>query len=58
MIDTEASPSLATSHPMTTDTWSDFVTRLRHHCNGQGVKWHHTACALFTVQQKRIDYGF
>ena len=58
MSDTNASPSLATGHSMTADTWSDFVTRLRHHCNGQGVKWHHTACALFTVQQKRIDYGY
>nr|WP_051564706.1 hypothetical protein [Pseudomonas monteilii] len=58
MSDTEADQSLATGHPMNADTWADFVTRLRHHCNGQGVKWHHTACALFTVQQKRIDYGY
>ncbi|MGB9088389.1 MAG: hypothetical protein WCC29_02235 [Pseudomonas farsensis] len=58
MSDTQASPSLATGHPIAADTWQDFVTRLRHHCNGQGVKWHHTACALFTVQQKRIDYGY
>jgi len=58
MSNTESSPSLATGHPMSADTWSDFVTRLRHHCNGKGVKWHHTACALFTVQQKRIEYGF
>lgn len=58
MSNTESTPSLATGHPMTDDTWADFVSRLRHHCNGQGVKWHHTACALFTVQQKRIDYGF
>lgn len=58
MSDTNASPSLATGHPMTEDTWQDFVTRLRHNCNGQGVKWHHTACALFTVQQKCIDYGY
>ncbi len=58
MIKNEAGPSLAAGHPMSTETWADFVARLRHHCNGQGVKWHHTACALFTVQQKRIDYGF
>nr|WP_314569225.1 hypothetical protein [uncultured Pseudomonas sp.] len=54
----ELAPSLATGHPLTADTWADFVDRLRHHCNGQGVKWHHTAAALFTVQAKRFDYGF
>lgn len=58
MSNTESCPSLATGHPLTANTWADFVARLRHHCNGKGVKWHHTACALFTVQQKRIDYGF
>ncbi|WP_267268550.1 hypothetical protein [Pseudomonas protegens] len=58
MSDTEASPSLATGHPMNANTWEDFATRLRHHCNGQGVKWHHTAAAIFTVQAKRIDYGY
>jgi len=58
--DTEAkpTPSLATGQPMSFDTWADFVSRLRYHCNGQGVKWHHTAAALFTVQAKRFDYGF
>jgi hypothetical protein len=51
-------PSLATGHALDTATWTDFVERLRHDCNGAGVKWHHTAAALFTVQTKRIDYGF
>lgn len=54
----ELAPSLATGHPLSAATWTDFVDRLRHHCNGQGVKWHHTAAALFTVQAKRFDYGF
>lgn len=58
MSDNNPTPSLATGHPLGTDTWRDFAARLRHHCNGQGVKWHHTACALFTVQRKRIDYGY
>lgn len=58
MIDTEAGPSLATGHPMNPNTWEDFATRLHHHCNGQGVKWHRTAAAIFTVQAKRIDYGY
>lgn len=54
----EPAPSLATGHDLTATTWADFVLRLRHDCNGAGVKWHHTAAALFTVQTKRIDYGF
>ena len=54
----EPAPSLATGHALNESTWADFVQRLRHDCNGAGVKWHHTAAALFTVQTKRIDYGF
>jgi hypothetical protein len=50
--------SLAIGHNLDAATWADFVERLRHDCNGAGVKWHHTAAALFTVQTKRIDYGF
>ncbi|MEB2514835.1 hypothetical protein SOP85_05215 [Pseudomonas sp. YuFO20] len=54
----EQLPSLATGADLDAATWTDFVERLRHDCNGAGVKWHHTAAALFTVQTKRIDYGF
>ena len=54
----EPQPSLAAGANLDPATWADFVERLRHDCNGAGVKWHHTACALFTVQVKRIDYGF
>lgn len=54
----EPLPSLATGADLNPATWADFVERLRHDCNGAGVKWHHTAAALFTVQTKRIDYGF
>jgi hypothetical protein len=54
----EPIPSLATGANLDAATWTDFVQRLRYDCNGAGVKWHHTACALFTVQTKRIDYGF
>ncbi|MGE8185913.1 hypothetical protein [Pseudomonas sp. NPDC086278] len=54
----EPLPSLATGAELNTATWTDFVERLRYDCNGAGVKWHHTAAALFTVQTKRIDYGF
>jgi len=49
---------LATGADLDAATWGDLVQRLRYHCNGAGVKWHHTAAALFTVQAKRIDYGF
>jgi hypothetical protein len=54
----EPTPSLATGHTLNAATWTDFVQRLRHDCNGPGVKEHCTAAALFTVQTKRIDYGF
>ncbi|AZO90986.1 hypothetical protein BOO88_19510 [Stutzerimonas stutzeri] len=55
---TEPLPSLATGADLDAATWTDFVERLHHDGNGAGVKWHHTAAALFTVQTKRIDYGF
>jgi hypothetical protein len=54
----EPLPSLATGAALDASTWNDFVERLRYHCNGAGVKWHHTAAAIFTVQTKRIDYGY
>ncbi|MCK8685310.1 hypothetical protein [Pseudomonas umsongensis] len=54
----EPAPSLATGHELNAATWADFVQRLRYDCNEAGVKWHHTAAALFTVQTKRIEYGF
>jgi hypothetical protein len=54
----EPLPTLATGAALDASTWTDFVERLRYHCNGAGVKWHHTAAAIFTVQTKRIDYGY
>jgi hypothetical protein len=54
----EPLPTLATGAELDASTWTDFVERLRYHCNGAGVKWHHTAAAIFTVQTKRIDYGY
>jgi hypothetical protein len=55
---TEPAPSLATGHDLNAATWTDFVQRLHHDCVGAGVRSHGTAAALFTVQTKRIDYGF
>lgn len=54
----EPLPTLATGAALDASTWTDFVERLRYHCNGAGVNWHHTAAAIFTVQTKRIDYGY
>lgn len=50
-------PSLVNGQILTSDTWNDFVTRLRHDCEGNGVDEHHTADALFTVQAKRLIFG-
>ncbi|TCV51353.1 hypothetical protein [Pseudomonas sp. 460] len=54
----EPAPSLATGADLNAATWADFVQRLRHDCVGQGVRSHGTAAALFTVQTKKVDYGF
>ena len=56
--DGEPAPSLATGADLNAATWSDLVQRLRHDCVRQGVRSHGTAAALFTVQVKKIDYGF
>jgi hypothetical protein len=57
-IPSEPAPSLATGADLNAATWADFVQRLRHDCVGAGVRSHGTAAALFTVQVKKIDYGF
>lgn len=54
----EPLPSLATGHPLTPDTWTDFVKRLKHDCVGAGVREHCTSAAIFTVQTRRIDTGY
>jgi hypothetical protein len=54
----EETKSLASGHKLDQQTFDDFVTRLRHHCQGEGVSWHHTAAAIFTVQARKIDCGF
>lgn len=55
---TENKLSLATGDALTPATWADFVERLRHDCNGEGVRDHGTAAALFTVQQHKTTYGY
>lgn len=49
--------SIANGAELTADTFSEFVQRLRHHVRGDGVSWHHTADALFTVQARHIIFG-
>jgi len=49
--------SLATGAELNAATFADFVKRLRHHVRGEGVDWHHTADALFTVQSREIIFG-
>lgn len=42
---------------LTPDTWADFVARLRYDCNGERVRDHHTAAAIFIVEHRRIVCG-
>lgn len=49
--------SIATGADLNQDTFNDFVQRLRHHVRGEGVEWHYTADALFTVQARNIIFG-
>ena len=49
--------SLATGSELNAETFADFVQRLRHHVRGEGVDWHCTADALFTVQARSIIFG-
>jgi hypothetical protein len=48
---------IAQGDALTSETFANFVTRLRHHCEGSGVEWHCTADAIFTVQAKRRVAG-
>ena len=49
--------SVAAGQDLTAETFADFVQRLRHHVRGEGVNYHYTADALFTVQARRIIFG-
>jgi hypothetical protein len=52
------SKSIATGAPLNSETFDDFVVRLRYDCDGDGVKRHYTADAFFIVQQKVRTYGY
>lgn len=49
--------TLAQGAALTPETFADFVTRLKHHCQGEGVSDHCTADAIFNVQARRIIFG-
>lgn len=49
--------SLATDGELTAESFADFVKRLHHGVRGEGVRDHHTADALFTVQARKIVFG-
>lgn len=49
--------SLAHGAPLSTESWADFVARLRHDCVGEGVRSHCTADAIFKVEARKIVYG-
>ena len=53
----ESVPSLATGHALNAATWADFVQRLRYDCNGEGVRDHCTANAIFIVEARKIVCG-
>lgn len=50
--------TLATGAPLTAETFADFAQRLKYHCQGEGVRGHGTADAIFTVEKRVIDYGY
>lgn len=49
--------SIATGGKLTSESFDDFITRLKHHCVGAGVAEHCTADAIFRVEAKRYIYG-
>lgn len=49
--------TLATGARLTPETFADFIQRLEHHHRDDGVKWHHTADPIFTVQKHHTIYG-
>lgn len=49
--------SLAHGAPLSTESWADFVARLRHDCVGEGVRRHCTADAIFKVESRERIYG-
>jgi hypothetical protein len=44
--------TLATGAQLTTETFDEFAERLRHHCNGDGVRVHGTADVIFNVEKR------
>ncbi|WP_147195926.1 hypothetical protein [Pantoea sp. CCBC3-3-1] len=49
--------TLATGDKLTPETFADFVSRLKYHCEGEGVSDHCTADAIFIVERRRLVSG-
>lgn len=49
--------SIADGAKLTSETFADFIKRLKHHNQGEGVNWHHTADPIFMVQKHAIIWG-
>lgn len=49
--------TLAKGYELTQESFSDFVSRLKHDCVGEGVNDHCTADAIFIVERKRYVFG-
>jgi hypothetical protein len=43
---------------LTKEIFDDFISRLRYHNQGEGVKYHCTANPIFLVQKRERVYGF
>jgi uncharacterized Ntn-hydrolase superfamily protein len=50
--------TIANGDNLTKESFDDFVSRLHHGVRGDGVNRHHTANAIFIVQQKIRTYGY
>lgn len=48
---------LFTGSPLTAELFEDFITRLKHDCEGAGVAEHCTAEVIFLVEKKERLYG-
>ena len=48
---------LFTGSPLTSELFADFLTRLKHDCQGPGHAEHYTADVMFRVERQEFIYG-
>lgn len=56
-MSTNTKLTLAQGAELTPETFADFVSRLKYHCQGEGVNDHCTADTIFIVEAKRRILG-